>query len=224
MTDRWHEYVSGGLSAEGDPLAAAYRSWTYLRPLLTRMRHALPETGRVLELGCGAGLVSALLASWGHQVTAVDNDQNIVRTAQETTRRLGQSVDVVLADALDPPDDLRGFDLVFSLGLVEHFDRDITVDMLRRQRGMASIVVPVIPTRHTRHADGISDERIYSLREYRNLLREASLQTNETFVFGDVPSLPARVMRNALPPRLYESLRGATGLAMNFAAIARAHD
>ncbi|MEX0989842.1 MAG: class I SAM-dependent methyltransferase [Actinomycetota bacterium] len=220
MTDRWHEYVSGGLSAEGDPLAAAYRSWTYLRPLLIRMRRALPQGGRVLELGCGAGLVSALFASWGHHVTAVDNDEDIVRTARETTRRLGQSIDVVLADALNPPGYLRGFDLVFSLGLVEHFDRDVTVEMLRRQRDMANTVVPVIPTRHTRHADGISDERIYSLREFRDLLRDASLETSQVFAFGDVPSLPARAMRNSLPPRLYQMLQSPTGLAMNFAAIA----
>ena len=119
MTSRWYRYVSDGLADEGDPLAAAHRSWSYLYPLLIRMRSALPREGRVLELGCGAGLVSALFASWGHHVTAVDNDEDVVRTAQDVTRRLGQSVHVILADAVDPPHTLSGFDLVFSLGLIE---------------------------------------------------------------------------------------------------------
>jgi SAM-dependent methyltransferase len=43
-----------------------------------------PKTGRVLELGCGNGAVSALFASAGYQVTGVDYSESAVRWARQS--------------------------------------------------------------------------------------------------------------------------------------------
>jgi SAM-dependent methyltransferase len=222
MTDRWHDYVEGGLSAAGDALAAAYEDWRYMTPVFDRIRHRLPAGARILELGCGAGLHATLLASWGYRVTASDNDPRIVERARGTIAAFGQTAVVVEMDALALPDDATGFDLAFSLGLVEHFDREVTVAMLAAQARAARYVVVVIPTRHTERADGITDERIYTLRELEALVREAGMRVIDGFAFGDVPTRSGYWLRRLLPPDVYFQIQRRFSYGMNLCVFGRA--
>lgn len=221
MSDRWHDYVEGTLSEAGNPLAAAYADWRYMTPVFDRIRDRFSIGSRILEIGCGAGLHAMLLASWGYRVTAGDLDPRIVDRARSTAAAFGQRVDTIRLDALALPPDLVGFDLVFSLGLVEHFDRHVTVDMLRAQARAAPTVMVVIPTKYTRHADGISDERIYSLRELQAIVREAGMEVVEAFVFGDVPTRLSYRMRRVLPPDLYFLIQRRWDYGMNLCVFGR---
>jgi len=222
VTDRWHDYVEGGLAGAGNALAAAYEDWRYMTPVFDRIRHRSAPGARILEVGCGAGLHATLLASWGYRVTAGDNDPRIVERARETVRSFGQEVDVVVLDALALPADLTGFDLAFSLGLVEHFDRHVTVEMLRAQARAARQVMVVIPTAHTAHADGITDERIYSLRELEAIVAEAGMRVTDGFAFGDVPSRSSYWMRRLLPPDAYLLIQRRFSYGMNLCVFGRA--
>ena len=222
MSDRWRDYVEGALADAGNPLAAAYEDWRYMTPVFDRIRHRFPTGSRILEIGCGAGLHASLLASWGYRVTAGDLDPRIVERARSTAEAFGQTVEVVQLDALALPNDLVGFDLAFSLGLVEHFDRPVTVEMLRAQARAARTVMVVIPTRHTEHADGISDERIYSLRELEGIVLDAGMKVADAFVFGDVPTRASYLARRLLPPDLYFLLQRRFSYGMNHCVFGRA--
>lgn len=221
MTDRWRDYVEGALADAGNPLAAAYADWRYMTPVFDRIRHRLPAGSRILEIGCGAGLHACLLASWGYRVTAGDLDPRIVERARSTAKSFGQEVEVVRLDALALPDDLVDFDLAFSLGLVEHFDRSVTVEMLGAQARAARIVMVVIPTKHTEHADGISDERTYSLRELEDIVRDAGMRVVDAFVFGDVPTKASYRLRRLLPPDLYFLVQRRFSYGMNLCVFGR---
>lgn len=222
MLDRWHEYVEAGLTDAGNTLAAAYESWRYMTPVFDRIRERLGAGSRILEIGCGAGLHASLLASWGYLVTAGDLDPRIVERARRTIASFGQTVEVVELDAVALPAHLVGFDLAFSLGLVEHFDRSTTVDMLRAQARAARTVVVVIPTKHTEHADGITDERIYSLRELEAIVRDAGMRVTDAFVFGDVPTKSSYWMRRLLPPDVYFVIQRRFTYGMNLCVFGRA--
>jgi SAM-dependent methyltransferase len=79
----------------------------------------------VLEIGCGTGVHTRLLASAGARVTAVD----LTPTAVELTRRrielAGLSADVLEADAEHLPFADASFDYAWSWGVVHHsFDTD----------------------------------------------------------------------------------------------------
>jgi SAM-dependent methyltransferase len=222
VTDRWHDYVEGALADAGNPLAAAYADWRYMTPVFDRIRHRFPTGSRILEVGCGAGLHACLLASWGYRVTAGDLDPRIVERARSTARAFGQEVEVVELDALALPNDLLEFDLAFSLGLVEHFDRPVTVEMLRAQARAARVVMVVIPTKHTEHADGISDERIYSLPQLEGIVRDAGIEIADAFVFGDVPTKTSYRMRRLVPPDLYFLLQRRFTYGMNLCVFGRA--
>jgi SAM-dependent methyltransferase len=84
---------------------------------LDALVEGLPITGDVLELACGTGQWTRLLADRGHRVTAVDASPEMLTRARE--RVAGRDVEFVRADLFDwtPP---RRFDTVFFCFWLSH--------------------------------------------------------------------------------------------------------
>jgi ubiquinone/menaquinone biosynthesis C-methylase UbiE len=100
---RFDEQPDHGLS---DPRVRA--AWTVL------LREALPgPPARVLDLGCGTGSLSVLLAELGHPVHGVDLSPRMLERAAAKARRHGVEVALVEGDAGDPPVD-GPFDVVLA--------------------------------------------------------------------------------------------------------------
>jgi 16S rRNA (guanine1207-N2)-methyltransferase len=97
--DAWADVIT--VDVDGTPLA--FTSWPGLfahgqldEGTALLLRH-LPKLGRrVLDLGCGAGVVARVVADRGHEVTASDVDA----LAVEATRRNVPSATAVVADGL----------------------------------------------------------------------------------------------------------------------------
>jgi ubiquinone/menaquinone biosynthesis C-methylase UbiE len=81
---------------------------------------ALPAGSRVLEIGCGAGLVAVDLARRGYRVTCVDTSDEMVALARDRAGSAGVSDSVIVqsgdAHALGFED--GAFDLVILLGVL----------------------------------------------------------------------------------------------------------
>ena len=58
---------------------------------------------RILDLGCGTGSLAVLLAQAGHEVTAVDASAPMLALARAKAATARVRIDVVRADAADPP-------------------------------------------------------------------------------------------------------------------------
>lgn len=86
-------------------------------------RHARPGSA-VLELGCGGSLWLPYLAKIHEcQVSGIDFSAEGIKKAQAHLDQNGAAGRLHQTDFLNPPADLAGrFDLVYSLGVVEHFD------------------------------------------------------------------------------------------------------
>ena len=67
--------------------------------------------GPVLDLGCGAGRVSLQLAREGHEVWAMDHDEDLIDALDERAGESGLAVRTVVGD-------VRGFELDASFGLI----------------------------------------------------------------------------------------------------------
>jgi SAM-dependent methyltransferase len=67
--------------------------------------------GPVLDLGCGAGRVSLHLAREGHEVWAMDQEEDLIDALDERVGKAGLAVRTVVGD-------VRDFDLDASFGLI----------------------------------------------------------------------------------------------------------
>lgn len=105
------------------------------------------ERGHVLDVGCGPGYSSSLVARRVDQVTAVDIDPVKLSIAEAIARLNGVKVDTSLVDASSPlPFETGRFDGVISLELVEHLKdwRAAVLEMCRvvRPGGRVAISTP----------------------------------------------------------------------------------
>lgn len=79
--------------------------------------------GRVLDLGCGTGEHTVLLAARGYEVVGADSAPAALERARAVAAARGVDATFVAADALQPTD-LRGFDTVLDSALFHIFDAE----------------------------------------------------------------------------------------------------
>lgn len=93
--------------------------------------------GRVLDLGCGTGEHTVLLAARGYDVVGADSAPAALERARAVAASRGVDATFVEADALQPTD-LRGFDTVLDSALFHIFDGD---DQARYADALRDVVV-----------------------------------------------------------------------------------
>jgi 16S rRNA (guanine1207-N2)-methyltransferase len=126
------EYELDGLKIVGMPGVFSAGKLDKATALLLELLEAEDLKGRkVLDLGCGAGVIGAWAASRGAEVTMLDADLQSVRSAEATleanvlaARVLHSDVDAALDDGADD----RNFDLVLS-NPPFHVGRGVVLDI-----------------------------------------------------------------------------------------------
>ncbi len=89
---------------------------------------------RIADLGCGTGSLCLLLAEQGHTVTGVDLSPRMIERANDKRAGAPGTVQLVVADAGDPPLGLAAFDVVLCRHVLWTLpDPD---DALRRWRSL----------------------------------------------------------------------------------------
>jgi 2-polyprenyl-3-methyl-5-hydroxy-6-metoxy-1,4-benzoquinol methylase len=195
-------------------------------PFADAMNLAQISGKRVLEIGCGMGLHSEMLAGAGAKLTSIDLSPTSVKAtkARLDLKRLGADVCEMDAEALDFPSE--EFDLVWSWGVIHHSSRTgrIVREIARvlRPGGQARLMVynlegmPAYITLTTRYllgfwrgrsldealwrsTDGFS-ARFYTRDEFADLLA-TFFDRVETRIFGqdaDIVPLPGFLRRPVL--------------------------
>ena len=88
---------------------------------------------RVLEVGCGRGSMSAYFADNGFDCTLMDSSESAMKAAKEVFKKHGLKAKFHVGDAMKLPYDDGAFDIVFSIGLLEHFE-DIETPIVEQMR------------------------------------------------------------------------------------------
>jgi SAM-dependent methyltransferase len=219
MTDRWKDYVTQGVHAAGGPIPFALSQWAFLFPIFLAIRRSLPSGGKVLDVGCGAGIFTALLAHQGFQVVGVDEDPEIVAYANEMVGYFRSPAQVKQGSAFDLSNYYGQFDLAYSLGVVEHHEPAVTVQLIQEHARCAHVVLIAVPTRYTRYTGPVTDERLYRRREVSGLVRLAGVSVKETFVYGEVPTAAARNLERLLPGMIYRRVKHVWSYGMGICCV-----
>jgi len=131
----------------------------------------------------------------------VDAEPSLVELARELSQRLSVPAIFELGDAFNLEQYHGKFDLVFSCGVLEHFDREVTVQLLQEQARCAPLVLIQIPTRYTAYTGEITDERIYSIEELKRIVEDAGLSMAGAFGYGDITARRFHIWSRRILPR-----------------------
>jgi SAM-dependent methyltransferase len=221
MTERWNQYFASKGAFGREWLSNAVAHWSFSERLHGKITRYLPHNGRVLDIGCGPGYSDLWLASKGYNVVGVDSDHGLVDLARRCSDRLGLEAAFHVGDAFDLKDYHGSFDLAYSVGVLEHFDRDVTVSLLREQARCAKYVLIAIPTPWTRYAAKVTDERFYSVMQLRSMVSDAGMEPIAAFGYGDLCATTAQLALYYALPRAFLRAIQNFGFAYTIAVVGK---
>lgn len=73
---------------------------------------------KILDVGCGTGEISLLLADMGHDVTGIDLSEKMMDKGRVKSRERGLDITFQIGDAENPPFDGGSFDIVINRHLL----------------------------------------------------------------------------------------------------------
>jgi 2-polyprenyl-3-methyl-5-hydroxy-6-metoxy-1,4-benzoquinol methylase len=125
------------------PIERAYAMvrFTILRQkLLAVLNLLLPESGRILDVGCGFGLFSAYfsLVAPGRSIVGVDLSEKRVQIARNVKEQLGLVNNEYLCGTVDATNPTGPFDGIFMLDVLHHVHPAEQRQLLERLRGLLS--------------------------------------------------------------------------------------
>lgn len=77
---------------------------------------------RCLEVGCGRGSISAYFSDAGYECTLIDTSEYVLKIAKEIFNKYGLKGKFKVGNVNKLPFEDNLFDIVFSIGLLEHFE------------------------------------------------------------------------------------------------------
>lgn len=164
--------------------------------------------GEILELGCGTGTFTALMAERNWRVTAVDIDPDFVEIA---ARRLSgwTNVEVGCADITRMKDGPL-YDTIILLDVLEHIEDDVgllkSISERLRAGGRLILKVPALPSIYSRLDEAIGHYRRYDKGALASRLKQAGLipgdmrHLNALGILGWV--INGKVLRRTTPPAM----------------------
>lgn len=219
MTDRWLSYFNRQGIQDSRWLEAAVAHWGFHEILYGIIKRYCPAPARILDVGCGPGWSDLYLSAMGYEVLGVDNEPRLVDAAIDLKTRLGVAAQFEVGDAFNLSPHYGRFDLAYSCGVLEHFDRDVTVKLLQEQARCARYVLIQIPTKYTALTGEITDERIYTIFELKRIVQDSGLKVVTAFGYGDITVTRTQIwLRRMLPRMLWRWLQD-RGYAYSIAVL-----
>ena len=121
------------------------RSYVHKANWLTILKHIKPGD-KVLEVGCGEGVLAVLMSKKGAYVTAVDISEPNIKNAKEYSLKEGvDNIDFSISDAESLPFEDSSFDVVVADNVLEHVP-NFEKGVLEIKRVTKEKVIIALPT------------------------------------------------------------------------------
>jgi len=175
------------------------------------LRKFVKPNDHSLEVGSGTAHLSAFLAKSGLNTTCLDYSKEALKTAKENYRHQGLNGNFIEGDAFDLPCNESSFDLVFSTGLLEHYEDPFPIikEMVRVVKPGGVFYSDIVPKKFSllrafqrwrRPPRGMDDfyERSMMKEEIEQMLAKANLRDIVVFPAGVYPPELPLIHRSAL--------------------------
>ena len=129
--------------------------------------------GKVIESGCGTGLMAGYLQKKGLNVTALDLSQKVLDYAKEIAEnsKIIAPCKYEQGDILNLGYKRNSFDVSYSNGVLEHFNDDDIVQILKQQMDISKYVMFGVPSTYfNMNEKMLGNERSLSLKEWARLV------------------------------------------------------
>jgi len=137
---------------------------------------------KILEVGCGPGGIAIFLSCIGFDVTAVDNNTDVLERASALNKKLNGKVRIVKADAFKMPFADNEFDLSFSQGLLEHFQDRQVCEILKEKTRVSKIALFSVPNSYYRVKD-VGDERLLSVKQWEKIIKDFDILFSKPYFY-----------------------------------------
>ena len=142
------------------------------KPLLIEVA----SNGRnILEVATGTGALSIFLSHLGYNITSIDNNDGVLKRAQQNNANLKGRVVFKKANAFNLPFDDENLDVCFSQGFFEHFADDDIKKLLREQLRVSRKVLFSVPSFWYPRQD-FGDERLMKKEDWLRILSEFKVE------------------------------------------------
>lgn len=134
------------------------------------------NNGKVIETGCGTGLMAGYLQKKGLDVTAIDLSKKVLDYAKEIAKQSSviEPCKYSQGDILNLKYKENTFEVSYSNGVLEHFNDDEIIETLKQQMYISKYVIFGIPSTYFGiNEKMLGNERTLTLDEWKRLIYKA---------------------------------------------------
>ena len=180
----------------------------YHKKKLLKILRKYSGNGKIIEAGCGTGIITSQLASEGYDATGVDINDKILELSKRLEKEYfgSNKAKYVKKSIFELDYGKKSFDLCFSCGVLEHFEDEQIINSLRQQLNIAKIVIVVIPTKWFDDNEALhGDDRFLKLSYWRNLIDKSggSIVKEYSYPFKQKYYQKIKNIRKIFRPKAY---------------------
>lgn len=134
------------------------------------------DNKKILEAGCGTGLMSGYLQKLGFKVTALDLSEKVLKYASEIAKNSSviSPCKYEQGNILELNYKKKEFDVSFSNGVLEHFNDEDIIKTLKEQMRISKYVIFGIPSTYfNMNEKMLGNERSLTKKEWISLINKA---------------------------------------------------
>jgi len=152
-------------------------------PVISHVEQNTPDQGNILESGAGTGTVSLHLSQKGYNSTTLEKDPDMIRLSELLQKILGGQSDRHEGCMKDLPFSDKSFDTVFNHGVLEYFNEEEVIRIIREQLRVASRFVFAVPTSWNRASYIEECENLWSYPKWKNLVKDSGATLVKSFSY-----------------------------------------
>lgn len=173
--DKWYELYKIDIEEFDKPDDYIEYKLKYKKKFINKVIQ-YAENKKVIEMGCGTGLMAGYLQKLGLDVIALDLSQAVLNYACEIAKQSNiiSPCKYEQGDILNLKYKPNTFDVSYSNGVLEHFTDEEIIEILKQQMNISKYVIFGIPSTYfNMNEKMLGNERGLTLKEWKSLINKA---------------------------------------------------